>query len=87
MWGLRLAMCSPPCKYYSTARMRDLAATEPPLIDRTRDILEGLIEFWSIENVMGAKTAMSVSAVELDGPMFGRESFARGFLRRNFRCT
>ena len=27
-WGVRFAMCSPPCKYYSTARRRDLAATD-----------------------------------------------------------
>ena len=52
--GLSLAGASPPCKWYSTARQKG-EARQPPLIERTRDMLSALFDFWWIENVMGAK--------------------------------
>ena len=63
-------MASPPCKYYSTARVQG-EARAPPLIEQTRDMLNALFEFWVIENVLGARAHLSSHAVELRGAWFG----------------
>ena len=63
-------MASPPCKFYSTARVRG-EAKAPPLIDQTRDMLNALFEFWVIENVLGARSHLAPHAVELRGAWFG----------------
>ena len=65
------AGASPPCKFYSTARRAEDAATQPPLIEATRDMLEALFEYWWMENVLGAKRHMAASATELFGALFG----------------
>jgi hypothetical protein len=62
---------SPPCKFYSTARRRADAASQPPLIDATRDTLDALFDYWWLENVLGARRHMSRRATELDGALFG----------------
>ena len=61
---------SPPCKFYSRARVRG-EAREPPLIDIVRDMNRALFEFWSIENVMGARKHMAEDATVLTGFYFG----------------
>ena len=63
------AGASPPCKFYSTARRREDEASQPPLIDATRDTLGALFEFWWMENVLGARRHMSRRATELDGAL------------------
>ena len=68
-------MASPPCKFYSTARVRG-EARAPPLIEQTRDMLAALFEFWVIENVLGARSHLALHAVELRGAWFGRRSRA-----------
>ena len=65
------AGASPPCKFYSTARRRVDEASQPPLIDATRDMLEARFEDWWMENVLGARPHMSRQATELDGALFG----------------
>ena len=65
------AGASPPCQFYSTARRRGDAASQPPLIDATRDMLEALFEYWWMENVLGAREHMSAGATELYGALFG----------------
>ena len=62
---------SPPCKFYSSARKPTDAASQPPLIDATRDMLEELFEYWWIENVLGARRHLSSQATELYGALFG----------------
>ena len=62
-------MSGPPCQFYSTIRVRGLARS-PPLIDATRDQLSSLFDFWSIENVPGARQHMR-NPVELRGSDFG----------------
>eukprot|EP00966_Prymnesium_polylepis_P202687 4695790-Prymnesium_polylepis.1 len=63
-------MASPPCKFYSTARVRG-EAKAPPLIAQTRDMLAALTSYWCIENVLGARSHMATHAVELRGEWFG----------------
>ena len=63
-------MASPPCKFYSTARVRG-EARAPPLIEQTRDMLSALFDFWVIENVLGARLHLAPHAVELRGAWFG----------------
>ena len=63
-------MASPPCKFYSTARVRG-EARAPPLIEQTRDMLDALFEYWVIENVLGARAHLAEHAVELRGAWFG----------------
>ena len=65
------AGASPPCKFYSTARRPGDEATQPPLIDATRDMLEALFEYWWMENVLGARRHMARGATELFGALFG----------------
>ena len=65
------AGASPPCKFYSTARRQDDEASQPPLIEATRDMLRALFEYWWIENVLGARRHMSGQATELFGALFG----------------
>jgi hypothetical protein len=65
------AGASPPCQFYSTARRRGDAASQPPLIDATRDMLEALFEYWWMENVLGARKHMAAGATELYGALFG----------------
>ena len=80
---LRLAGASPPCKFYSTARQKG-EAKQPPLIGRTRDMLMALFDWWWIENVMGAKDALSAQAVEVDGLYFGLRVFRSRLFETNF---
>ena len=80
---LRFAGASPPCKWYSTARQKG-EARQPPLIGRTRDMLEALFDWWWIENVMGAKEALSEHAVEVDGLFFGLRVFRSRLFETNF---
>ena len=80
-------LASPPCKFYSTARVRG-EARAPPLIEQTRDMLSALFEFWCIENVLGARSHLSAHAVELRGAYFGlRVDRPRLFSRRASSCT
>ena len=65
------AAASPPCKFYSTARRPTDEASQPPLIEATRDMLEALFEYWWLENVLGARRHMSAGATELYGALFG----------------
>ena len=81
--GLRLAGASPPCKFYSTARQKG-ESKQPPLIERTRDMLAALFHWWWIENVMGAQHYMSDNAVEVDGPYFGLRVFRSRLFETNF---
>lgn len=43
----------------------------PRLIHLTRDLLRSFFDYWAIENVMGASSAMSESSQELFGRCFG----------------
>ena len=63
-------MASPPCKFYSRARVRG-EAREPPLIDIVRDLSRAMFEYWTIENVLGAKDHMAAHALTLTGFCFG----------------
>ena len=63
-------MAGPPCKWYSKARVKG-AAREPPLIEIVRDQARALFEFWSIENVLGAREHMSNNSTLLTGFFFG----------------
>ena len=83
-FGLRIAGASPPCKFYSTARQKG-ESKQPPLIERTRDMLDALFDWWWIENVMGAQGFMSDSAVEIDGPFFGLKVFRSRLFETNFK--
>ena len=65
------AGASPPCKFYSTARRPGDEASQPPLIDATRDMLIALFEYWWLENVLGARRHMSTRSTELFGALFG----------------
>ena len=65
------AGASPPCKFYSMTHRRGDAASQPPLIDATRDMLEALFEYWWMENVLGARKHMAAGATELYGALFG----------------
>ena len=80
---LNYAGASPPCKFYSTARQKG-EAKQPPLIERMRDMLQALFDWWWIENVMGAKTALSEKAVEIDGPFFGLRVFRSRLFETSF---
>ena len=62
-------MAGPPCQFYSTIRVRG-EARSPPMIDGTRDMLRSLFDYWSIENVPGARRHMR-DPVELRGSDFG----------------
>ena len=68
--GLLGAMAGPSCKWYSKARVKG-ESREPPQIEIVRDLLSALFEFWSIENVLGAKEHMSKNSVVLTGFYFG----------------
>ena len=46
-------------------------ASQPPLIDATRDMLSALFEYWWMENVLGARRHMAEGATELYGALFG----------------
>ena len=63
-------MGGPPCKFYSTARVKG-ESRAPPLIASTRDMMGALFDLWSIENVMGARRHLSRDAAELRGSDFG----------------
>ena len=65
--GVVGGMASPPCQPYSTATQH---TEHQALIPRVRDMLRSLFDFYSIENVAGAKSAMHES-VMLCGSMFG----------------
>lgn len=60
---------SPPCKAYSSARMRG-DASEPPLIGATRAALAEVGGLYVIENVLGAKSEMDRGLL-LRGEHFG----------------
>ena len=62
-------MAGPPCQFYSTIRVNG-EARSPPLIDGTRDLVASLFDYWSIENVPGARKHMQ-RPVELRGSDFG----------------
>ena len=68
--GAFFSFHSPPCKLYSSSRFRG-EATEPGLIDETRDCLEEVGEMHAMENVVGAKRALSRGACLLRGGFFG----------------
>ena len=59
---------SPPCQPYSTATTH---TTHPALIPRVREQLIGLFDYWSIESVAGARSAMRGRVTELRGSLFG----------------
>ena len=56
--------------FNGTRRATD-AASQPPLIDATRDMLEALFLYWWMENVLGARRHMSAQSTELFGALFG----------------
>ena len=51
------AMYSPPCKPYSTGNLEGGTPRDKALIEQTRDVLEEMGCFYSIENVLGAVPA------------------------------
>ena len=59
---------SPPCQSYSTATTH---SEHPALIPRVRAMMRSLFDYWSIENVAGARSSMQGSVVELTGSLFG----------------
>ena len=64
-----VTLASPPCKDYSSSRMRG-KASEPPLIRQTRDALTEVGGLHVIENVPGAARELR-SATLLRGAYFG----------------
>ena len=79
--GLRMAVTSPPCQFYSGACSE---SGQPALISLTRDLLSCQFDYWAVENVMGARRAMSRTAVELDGPFFGLRIFRSRLIETSF---
>ena len=65
-----VVLSSPPCKSYSTARMRG-EASEEPMIAQTRDANRETGMLSVIENVVGAHTDMRAHACILRGSFFG----------------
>ena len=63
-------LSSPPCKAYSTARMRG-EASEEPMIAQTRDANRETGKLSVIENVVGAHVDMRAHACILRGSFFG----------------
>ena len=72
---------SPPCQAYSTAATH---TEHPALIPRVRNDLKSLFDYWGIENVGGAKSAMSEGTVELRGAMFGLRVVRPRLFESNF---
>ena len=64
------AIGSPPCKWYSRAKGKK-ESRSPPLIPATRNVMKSFFDYWAMENVIGARSHMSDSAVELFGEFFG----------------
>ena len=65
-----VTMSSPPCKAYSSARMRG-EASEEPMIAQTRDANREAGGLSVIENVVGARTDMRAHSCILRGSFFG----------------
>ena len=77
-------MASPPCQFYSVANVSQ-KSSEPALITQTRDLMAELWEYTVIENVKGARKAMSKSAVKIHGALFGLQVSRPRLFESSFR--
>ena len=82
--GAFVTIASPPCKPYSTALLRG-EASEPALIEQTRDALRSAGGLYVIENVPGARADMRNGACILHGTYFGLHVDRPRFFESNFR--
>ena len=83
--GAFLTFDSPPCKDYSSSRMRG-EATDPPLIGETRAALQEVGGLHVIENVVGASAELERSLL-LRGEHFGEHVSRPRIFEANFELV
>ena len=78
-----VSLASPPCKSFSTGRMRG-QPKEPPMIKETREALQEVGGLYAIENVTGAVGEMGGDLCLLRGAYFGEHVDRPRYFESNF---